>query len=209
MKDIIIAGAGGFGREALAIIQDINSQKIRWNIKGFIDDNPNALDGKKCEYGIIGTIADWIPSENEAFVIGISSPTGKEKIANILKSKGAKFTTLISPYALVSTVAEFGEGSVVTAGSSVGPGAKIGNFVNIAGSMIGGDAIIGDYSTTTGFANVTNACLGKRVFVGSNAVILNDLKVGDDAFVCAGSVVFHNVKAGTKVFGNPARRMDF
>ncbi len=209
MKDIIIAGAGGFGREALELIKQINSKRKRWNIKGFINDIPDALIGKKCEYGIIGTIVDWQPSANEVFVVGISSPVGKEKVANMLKSKGAKFATLISPYAMVSDSAEIGEGCVISGRSSIGVEAKIGNFVHIAGSMVGGNAIIGDYSTTTGFANITNACLGKRVFVGSHAVILNKLKVGDDAFICAGSIVFGNVKACTKVFGNPAKRMDF
>ena len=209
MKDIIIAGAGGFGREALELIKQINKIEKHWNIKGFIDDNPNTLDGKKCEYGIIGSINEWQPSENEVFVIGISSPAGKEKVANILKTKGAKFATLISPYAMIADSAEIGEGCVIGGRASVGVEAKIGNFVHIAGSMIGEEAIIGDYSTTTGFANITTACLGKRVFVGSHAVILNKLNVGDDAFVCVGSIVVSNVKAGTKVFGNPAKRMDF
>ena len=209
MEDIIIAGAGGFGLEALATIQEINSKKMRWNIKGFINDIPDALDGKKCAYSIIGTIVDWQPSDNEIFVVGISSPAGKEKVANILKSKGAKFATLISPYALVSPDADFGEGSIVTGGSIVGGEAKIGRFVNIAGSMVGGGSIIGDYSTTTGYANIADACLGQRVFVGSHAVILNNLKVGDDAFICAGSIVLRNVKTGTKVFGNPARPIKF
>lgn len=208
MEDIIIAGAGGFGMEALATIQDINRKRMRWNIKGFINDIPDVLEGKKCTYGIIGTIIDWQPSENEVFVVGISSPAGKEKVANILKSKGAKFATLISPFALASPDADYGEGSIVTGGSIVSGGAKIGNFVHISGSMIGGGSTIGDYSTTTGYANVADACLGKRVFVGSHAVILNNLKVGDDAFVCAGSIVIRNVKPGTKVFGNPAKRID-
>ena len=74
--------------------------------------------------------------------------------------------------------------------------------------MVGG-ASIGDFSTTTGFANIAGAHLGNRVFVGSHAVILNGKKVGDDAIVCAGSIVFSNVKAGTKVFGNPAKKADF
>lgn len=209
MKDLIIAGAGGFGREALALAKTLNEIEPRWNIRGFINDIPDALDGVKCTHKIIGTIKDWQPSENEVFVIGISSPAGKEKVAGILKAKGAKFVTLIHPAALISEDAVFGEGCIIGGRSSVGGGAVIGDFVHIAGSMIGQDAVIGDYSTTTGFANITNAKLGKRVFVGSHAVILNKLKVGDDAFVCAGSIVFNNVKAGTKVFGNPAKRMNF
>ena len=209
MKDLIIAGAGGFGREALALAKTLNKIEPQWNIRGFINDIPDALDGVKCTHSIIGTIKDWQPSENEVFVMGISSPVGKEKVAGILKAKGAKFITLIHPAALISDEAILGEGCIIGGRSSIGGGTEVGNFVHIAGSMIGQDAVIGDYSTTTGFANITNAKLGKRVFIGSHAVILNKLKVGDDAFVCAGSIVFNNVKAGTKVFGNPAKRMNF
>lgn len=207
MKDLIIAGAGGFGREALALAKTLNEIEPRWNIKGFINDIPDALDGVKCSHSIIGTIKDWEPKENEVFVIGISSPAGKEKVANILKSKGAKFVTLIHPAALVSEYAIIGEGCVITGRSVVGGGATIGNFVHIAASLVGQDAVIGDYSTTTAFANLTNAHLGKRVFVGSHAVIMNKLKIGDDAFISVGSIVFTNVKPGTKVFGVPAKRL--
>ena len=87
-------------------------------------------------------------------------------------------------------------------------GGKIGNFVTIMGSMIGGEAEIGDYSTTLGFSNIANGKLGKRVYVGSQAVIL-DVNVGDDATVCVGSIVIRKVKPGTKVFGNPAKKVDW
>ena len=209
MKDLIIAGAGGFGREAFTLAKRINAINPQWNIKGFINDIPNALDGIKIDASIIGTIKDWQPSENEVFVVGISSPKGKEKVANILRSKGAKFVTLIHPNASIGDYVEIGEGCVIGGRSSIGSCVKIGDFVHIAGSMIGLDSVIGDYSTTTGFTNIATAFLGKRVFVGSHAVVLNNKKVGDDAYICAGSIVFSNVKAGTKVFGCPAKRMDF
>ncbi len=208
MKDLIIAGAGGFGREALALAKTLNNIEHRWNIKGFINDIPDALDGVKCSHSIIGTIKDWQPSENEVFVMGLSSPVGKEKVAGILKAKGAQFVTLIHPYAIIGEYVTMGEGCVISGRSSIGGGAVLGNFVNLAGSMVGQDALIGDFSTVTGYANITNAQLGKRVFVGSHAVILNKRKVGDDAYVCAGSIVFNNVRPGKKVFGNPAKTID-
>lgn len=208
MKDLIIAGAGGFGREALSLAKLLNSIEPQWNIKGFINDIPDALDGVKCSHFIIGTIKDWQPSDNEVFVMGISSPNGKEKVASILKAKGARFVTLIHPMALVSEYVTMGEGCIINGRSSIGDNAVLGNFVNLAGSMVGQDAVMGDYSTITGYANITNAHLGKRVFVGSHAVILNKRRVGDDAYICAGSIVFSHVKAGTKVFGNPAKRFD-
>jgi len=209
MKDIIIVGAGGFGREAYYLIKTINAVAPRWNIKGFINDIPVDLKSKKIDVPIIGTIKDWQPSENEVFAMGISSPAGKEKIAKTLKPRGAIFATLISPKANVCPTAEIGEGSIISYPSTIGDCAKLGSFVNVAGSMVGQDAEIGDFSTTTGYVNVTNSKIGKRVFIGSHAVILNDRRVGDDSFVCAGSIVFHNIKPNTKVWGNPAKKVDW
>lgn len=203
MKDLIIVCAGGFGREVYYMAKSIG----KWNIKGFIDDNLHALDGVNIALPIIGTIKEWVPSENEVFALGVSNPKTKEIIVNKMKSKGARFETLIAPHSRVIETTIIGEGCIIS--GSIGDCVKIGDFVNIMGSMIGQDSVIEDYSTTTGYTNIASAHLGKRVFVGSHAVVLHGKKVGDDAFICAGSIVFNNVKAGTKVFGNPAKRMDF
>ena len=203
MKDLVIVCAGGFGREVYYMAKKIG----QWNIKGFIDDNVHALDGVNIALPIIGTIKDWVPSENEVFALGVSSPKTKETIVGIMKAKGAQFVTLIAPHSRIIETAEIGEGCIIS--GSVGDCVKIGDFVNVMGSMIGQDSTIGDYSTTTGYTNIASAHLGKRVFCGSHSVVLNGIKVGDDAYICAGSIVFGRVKAGTKVFGNPAKRMDF
>ncbi len=210
MKDVIIVGAGGFGREALYLLKQVTAYYNKpWKVKGFIDDNMDALNNVRCDYKVIGTIRDWEVSSDEVFVMGISSPKVKEQVANILKGRGARFLTLVHPMALISEYVQMGEGCIVGGRSVVGDCAVVGDFVNLAGCMVGQDAKIGDYSTVTGFANVTTAQIGRRVFVGSHAVVLNGRKVGDDAFVCAGSIVFSNVKSGVKVIGNPAKRMDF
>ena len=36
MKDIVIIGAGGFGREVAWLIEDINKIEPQWNILGFV-----------------------------------------------------------------------------------------------------------------------------------------------------------------------------
>lgn len=203
MNDLIIVCAGGFGREVYYMAKSIG----KWNIKGFIDDNLHALDGVNIALPIIGTIKDWRPSKNEVFALGVSNPKTKETIVGLMKAKGAKFETLIAPHSRIIETTTIGEGCIIS--GSIGDCVKIGNFVNVMGSMIGQDSTIDDFSTTTGFTNIASAYIGKRVFLGSHSVILNGKKVGDDAFVCAGSIVFSNVKAGTKVFGNPAKKMEF
>lgn len=203
MKDLIIVCAGGFGREVYYLAKATG----KWKIKGFIDDNIEALNGVNIALPIIGTIKDWVPKENEVFALGVSNPKTKEKIVNIMKEKGAKFETIIAPYARVIETAEIGEGCIIS--GTVGDCAILGNYVNVMGSMIGQDSTIGDFSTTTGYTNIASAHLGKRVFVGSHAVVLHGLTVGDDAYICAGSIVFSRVKAGAKVFGCPAKKLNF
>ena len=47
--------------------------------------------------------------------------------------------------------------------------------------------------------------IGRRVFIGSNAVIIPSRSIGDDAYIGAGSVVITNIKQSVKVLGNPAK----
>lgn len=210
MKDIIILGAQGFGREVLQWIKDINKVTPTWNIKGFLDDDLTALDGYKCDYKILGTIQDWVPSENEEFVFAIASPQTKEKLATMLKSKGARFARVIHPTSIVGDFCNIGEGLVVTPRAKISPNVTIGNFVTIMGCGVGHDAEINDYCTLCGGVMVSgHVKLGERVYIGTNAVVSPNRKIGNDVFVCMGSMVMTNVKAGYKVMGYPAKRMDF
>ena len=213
MKYIIIVCAGSTAQEVYSVLDVINRDAEEkglepvYNILGFIDDDPDAKLADYVKAPILGEIRDWKPIGGEVYAMGNSSPKAKEKIVSILKERGCRFETIIAPYARVKPYAEIGEGCVITA-FNINNGAKIGNFVNVQGSMIGGQTVIGDYSTTLGFANVAQAHLGKRVYVGSHAVVLG-VEVEDDAFICVGSIVVRRVKAGTKVFGNPAKRVDW
>ena len=49
MTDIIIIGAAGCGREVANWIEDINKAKPIWNVLGFLDDNPDALEDFPCK----------------------------------------------------------------------------------------------------------------------------------------------------------------
>ena len=204
MKDLIIVGAGGLGRKVFVCLRRLN-QDNEWKIRGFIDDNANALDGVKCDLGIIGRISDWQPTEDQVFVMGISDSHTKRVISDFLKSKGAKFETIVSPDVILGDYVEIGEGSVVMTPYNVESGVQIGKFVTLLGSTIALDGKLGDYSTTGGFANLTSANIGEEVYVGSHAVILSHVTVGDGAYVGVGSIVMKDVPAHTQVFGNPAR----
>lgn len=209
MKDIIIVCAGAYGLELLSVIRAINDAQKKisgeptYRVLGFIDDNLSALDDKNIPYNILGRIADWTPKENELYVIGAAFPKVKEKLSNLLKGRGCRFETIIAPWSIVSPECSIGEGCFITA-YSISAGVKLGNFVNINASMICPGSVIDDYSTTTGFSVVDNAKVGKRVFIGSHAVISPHVSVGDGANISVGSIVMEDIPANATVFGCPA-----
>jgi acetyltransferase-like isoleucine patch superfamily enzyme len=49
--------------------------------------------------------------------------------------------------------------------------------------------------------------IGKGVWIGSNVTILGPCEIGDHAVIAAGSLVRHNVPAGTIVAGVPAKQV--
>lgn len=209
MKDLIIVGASGFGRELVQWVEDINKVSLEWNILGFIDDNPAALDGYKCDYAIIGSIVDWQPKENEFFACALAFPAVKKKVISMLKGKRAEFVTLIHPTALVNKFAEIGEGVIVTPRSNINANARVGDFVSVLGSGIGHDAIIDEFSTLSGRCSINgHVQIGKMVYVACGVSIAPSKKIDDGATVGIGSVVISNVKSGTTVFGNPAKKID-
>ena len=208
MKKIYIVGAGGFGRELLWWIKDINKAKPTWEIVGFLDDDPHALDNYECDYKVVGSIKGWEPKEDEEFALALGSPSLKRKIVELLKNKGAKFATVIHPTAMLSEFAHYGEGFIMFPYSKLSANSTVGDFVTLLSSPIGHDTLIGDYSVISGNCNIVrNVVIGNDVFLAAGVSIAQDIHIGDGAYLGIGSVILKDVQTGAVMFGNPARPM--
>lgn len=209
MKNIIIVCAGNHAREIHAHIYRANKlaekkhEECPYNLLGFINDFPDTLKGTGVSEPILGTIKEWHPKGDEWYIMGNGTPEAKEKLSKMLKERGCRFTSFIAPSAIITHDLEMGEGCVILA-YRVGCAVKLGDFVSVNGSMLMSGAKIDSYSTTTGFTLVENARVGKRVYIGSHAVIAEGVSVGDDARISVGSIVTKDVPASTTVFGVPA-----
>jgi serine O-acetyltransferase len=93
----------------------------------------------------------------------------------------------------------------------IGPGLII--LHSALGIVISGQTVAGENLTLIG-GNLIGSrkptvegeiCIGSRVTLGANAVVLGPIKVCDDVFVGAGAVVIEDVTAGAVVGGVPAK----
>jgi len=70
-------------------------------------------------------------------------------------------------------------------------------------SYVASGALIFSHDYSRGLR--TNTFIGKRCFIGANAIILPGVNIGDSVIVGAGSVVTKDVSSGCVVAGNPAK----
>jgi sugar O-acyltransferase (sialic acid O-acetyltransferase NeuD family) len=207
VKDLIIIGAGGFGREVLSYAIDImKTTDCGWKVKGFIDDNLNALDGKDTGYKILGTISEHRVEENAVYICAIGDCKVRLAIGRDFQKRGAKFINFIHPTARIRERVKMGVGNIFCPNSGANPDVIIGDFVVVnCNSGFAHDCVIGSGCTLSGGCDVTGNCtLGEGVFLGAKAVITPGRKIGDYAKISAGAVVFTHVKPGKTMIGNPA-----
>lgn len=209
MKKLIIIGAGGFGREVLVWSRQIPQHARDWELFGFIDDNPKALDGFQIDLKIIGAVTDFEPQEDFLFTCAIGDPKIKMNICESLRRKGALFTNIIHPTAIVGANCRLGTGIILCPRSILTTNVTVGDFVTInLHSTVGHDATLEAGCTLSGHCSINGAAyLEEGVFMGSHVVVLPSVRIAQYTKVGACSNVLKHVKKTCVVYGNPARQI--
>ena len=187
MKNIIIIGAGGVGREVSLIIEKINKLKATWNLIGFIDDNINSWNRIINGYQIIGgmDLLETLPLDTYV-VIAIANYNVKKKIVNKINNK-FKFATIIDPKVYIHDYMTIGEGTIIYEGAIITANIQVGNHVIISPKCgIGHDSIIKDYVSLLWNVNVSgNDVIEEGVMMGSGSTIIQGKKIGKGSIIGA------------------------
>lgn len=145
-------------------------------------------------------------------VSGVGSPQTRQLLMEKAARVGFEFETIIHPRVERSPWIEIGAGTVICAGNILTTNIVLGWHVQInLGCTIGHDVVMGDYTTLAPGVHVSGCVhLGRRVYVGTGAVIINGtleepIQIGDDAVIGAGACVIGSVPAGVTVVGVPAQ----
>lgn len=209
MKDIAIFGVGGFGREVLALIKDINSEKTQWNILGFFDDGYEKgvmING----YPNLGKTEDLNNWEKPiSIAVSVGNPVTKKKIIDKIINPLVNYPTLVHPSAWIGDkdFVKLGEGCIICAGNMITTNIEIGDFVILnLGCTVGHDTVIKNYAAFMPSVNISGeVTIGEGVYVGTGAKIINQLEIGEYATVGAGAVVCQPLPGHCTAVGVPAR----
>jgi len=209
MEEILIIGAGGFGREVLWTINDCNEIKEKYSVLGFIDDDKplhgHSIDG----FSVLGGL-DWIEKNYQksiSCVIAIGDSLSKKEIVNQLKKIEPTYDTIIHPTVISSKSITIGEGTIIQAGTIMTINIAIGKHVHLnIDSTVGHDTIIEDYVTINPGVHINGkTTIGSSTYVGTGVVMKQEIKIGSESIIGAGAVLLENVPEKSLYVGVPAK----
>jgi sugar O-acyltransferase (sialic acid O-acetyltransferase NeuD family) len=208
-QKVVILGAGGFAREVLWVFRDANEVHNRWEVLGFIDENPENHGKELCDLPILGGF-EWFKTVDKSdikVICGVGNPKVKKYFVEKAESLGLEFCSVIHPNVRMSKYIEVGKGTVITAGNIITTQVKIGNHVSLnLDCTIGHDDVIEDYCNIAPGAHISgNVTLKEGVDFGTGAVILQGVTIGKWSIIGAGAVVIDDIPEGVTAVGVPAK----
>ena len=213
MKDIAIFGVGGFGREVLTLIQDINKVEPTWNVIGFFDDGYEIgyeTHGLK-NLGGTKELSEW--KTPLAVTIAIGTPRIKKAILNNIHNDLIEYPTLIHPSVIIgdNDYVKIGKGCIICAYTVITCDIEVGDFVilNLA-CTLGHDTVVKDHCAFMPTCNISGEVeIGEGVYCGTGVKIINQTSIGENTIVGAGAVVVKPLPANCTAVGAPAKAIKF
>jgi len=202
-KPLLILGTGTFASE----VADIVSETPGYRLAGFVEN----MDPAKCEGTLEGLPVYWIDDSAHLagthYAICALGTTKRVRFIDQAKKAGFRFATLIHPTVRISATSSVGEGSIVNAGTVVASHAHIGKHVILnRGVLIGHHTRIDDCCRISPGANIAGCCtIGKTVYIGMSAIVLDHKTVGDASVIGAGAVATKDIPGHVEAVGIPAR----
>jgi sugar O-acyltransferase (sialic acid O-acetyltransferase NeuD family) len=206
-QDIVIVGAGGFGREVHQWICDVNSSAFgaAFRVVGFLDSGKagQTVHGLP----VLGDV-DWVTSRPEvAAAVSIGSTSARRRIIERLRAANVRLPSIVHPRALVGQNVTIGDGTIICPQVVVTCDIDIGSGVILNIDLtVGHDAVIGDLCTLAPGIHISGYVkIGEGCDLGTGACAVPGVTIGAWSVVGSGAVVSRDLPPNVTAVGVPAK----
>lgn len=210
MENILIIGAGGFGREVEWLINRINnSNNNQWNLIGYVDDNVQK-GTEITKLKVVYNTDELLKLEKKTnVVIAIGNAKVRKLIYNKIKeNKNLSFPNLVDPSAIIGEV-DMGIGNIICAGTIATVNIKINNFniINLD-CTVGHDDVLADFITVYPSVNISgNTTINEVVEIGTGTQIIQGKNICSNVIIGAGAVVVKDIEEEGTYIGIPVKKI--
>ena len=189
---VVIIGGGTSGE----VVADILFDQKKYEVVGFVDDNPKEnfeFYGKKIIYDDIRKFpTEYDKNKYDAVIISFGGNLSiKKEIYNLYKEHNISFINAIDKTAKIGRNVKLGEGNVIGANTYIGTSTEIKNNNWVAASVnidhhnnIGNHNLFGPNFTSPGKVKIgnlnmfgANSSLNNNVIIGDNNKIMNNVSI--------------------------------
>lgn len=188
---LLLFGCGGHARSCIDVIESEGRFRIA-GLVGMVHEIGEEVLG----YPVLGSDGelDRLRSlaRHAVVTVGqIKSPDVRMNLHDRLTAGGWILPSIYSPFALVSSHATVGAGTMVMHGAIINAGARIGcNCIINSRALIEHDCEIGDHChIATGAILNGNVSVGGASFIGSGSVVRQDVRIGRRCVIGMGQTV--------------------
>ena len=210
--DIVIVGAGGFGREVQCLLPEFLAGED-YHFKGFLGKDQGVPSHHDLSNWLLGDPENYQPQANDRFVLAIGNMDARRRTVEAITSKGGVFVTLVHPLSYVAPSATLEAGALIYPFAAVSNNAclrqcvKLNYYASVGhDTQLGAHCLLAPYATVNGFA-----VLEDDVYMSTHATVAPQVHIGNRSKISANSAVMKDLPANSFAFGVPAQvvpRMD-
>ncbi len=208
--DLWIVGAGGFGRELLAMLWEA-LDPAAYRLQGFLarDSEQTSLASQGIDLPIEADPATYRPRENDRFLLAIGNMDARRAVADSIEGRGGRFVSFIHPRAHLAPTAQIGVGAILYPMSVVSNASVLGPHIHLSYfASVGHDCRLGPYCLLAPYATLNGSVLLEdEVYVSTHASVAPGRRVGRGSKISANSACMQDVPAETMVFGVPGKQV--